>query len=265
MTIESRRKKRTRKAVIVFLVAVLVLVSLNVIQKEVKSFFYFISSPIQGAFWSWGERSSDFLIGFMKRGEIEKQKEDLKKENQKLMSEILYLQSIKKENEELKKALDLNLRKEFDLSIARIIAKNLSEDVLLIDKGENSGISSNMPVITSEKVAVGLVNAVYSDFSEVKLISHKDSRFGAEVKEVEGVIRGQGGFELLLDLIPKDKEITVGDSVVTAGIEKDFPPGLLIGRVSKVLKEDVESIQKAYLEMGFSLDRNSYLFVIKNF
>lgn len=257
-------KKRTRKIIVGFLVVALILVFLNIVNKEIRSFFYYISSPFQRVFWHWGEGSSDFFVGFLKRGEIEEEKENLKKENQKLISEIIYLESVKEENKSLREALELDLKKEFDLSIVRIISKE--GDTVLIDKGFQSGISEGMTVITSEKVLAGRVSEIYDNFSRVELLSDKDSKFGAQIKgkDITGIARGEGG-SLLLDLIPKDKEVLIGDSVVTAGLEKSFPPGLLVGRVSAIEKKDIESVQKAFIEMSFNIDRSSYLFVIKNF
>lgn len=266
MRTDLKKRAKTRKIIVGFLAVVLILVFLNIFNKEVRSFFYCVSSPLQRVFWRWGDGSSDFFVGFIKRGEIEKEKENLKKENQKLMSEIIYLESVKEENKVLREALDLDLKKEFNLSVVQIIAKDLSENTVLIDKGSESGLSPDMPVLTSEKILAGKISEVYDNFSKVTLLSHEKSKFGAKIKgkDITGVAKGEGG-ALLLDFIPKDKEISIGDSVVTAGLEKSFPPNLLVGRVSGVEKEDVESVQKAFIEMSFNLDRNPYLFVIKNF
>jgi len=263
----SKRKGNSRKWIISVCLIILIVFFFNLFQKEVRSFFYYISSPIQKVLWSGGDNFSDFLSGWMKRGQIEKEKENLKLENQKLMSEITRLREKEKENKSLKEALDVGLGEEFNLAFVRIISKDISTDTFLIDKGKKDGILKGMPVITAEKVLVGEISEAYDNFSKVRIITHKKSSFGVKIqeKEIIAIAKGKGNLNLFLDLIPKEKEVVVGDSIITAGLEKAFPPDLLVGRVKEIIKEDVESMQRALVEISFDFDRNTYLFVVENF
>jgi len=65
-----------------------------------------------------------------------------------------------------------------------------------------------MPVITEEKVLLGRIEEVYRNFSKVMLISNKKSSFDAEVqgKDVTGLVKGRGNFNLILDLVPYEKK-----------------------------------------------------------
>ena len=118
-----------------------------------------------------------------------------------------------------------------------------------------------MPAITEQKVLVGRIKEIYDKFSKVMLISQKDSSFDAEF----GIVRGQGNLKLLYDLIPKEKEIFQGDIVVTSALGGIFPQGLLVGKIRKVKKNDVESFQQAEIQPGFNVSQSERLFIILDF
>lgn len=261
-----RKKENPNRFFVIFLVLVLIVFLLNLFPGTVRPFFYSFSSPIQKIFWSWGDNCSDFFSGLFRGVKLEKEKENLKLENQRLISEITRLKSLEKENGVLRKALEAGLKEEFVTVFTRIISKEFSKDILLINKGEGEGIEKGMPVITPEKVLAGRVIETFEGFSKIEIVSNKEFSFDVRVldKEIVALAKGQGSAEIMLDLIPKESEIVVGDTVITAGLEESIPADLLVGRVKEVYKEDVKSMQRATVEPEFNLDRNFYLFVIKS-
>ncbi len=261
-----RKKENPNKFFVIFLGLILIVFLLNLFPGTIRPFFYSFSSPIQKTFGLWGNNCSDFFSGLLRGVKLEKEKENLKVENQRLIAEITRLKSLEEENKVLRKALEAGLKEEFAIVFTRIISKEFSEDILLLDKGEEEGIERGMPVITPEKVLAGRVIETYEGFSKVEIVSNKGFVFDIGVldKEIVALAKGQGRAEILLDLIPKESEIVVGDTVVTAGLEESIPADLVVGRVKEVYKEDVKSMQRATVEPGFNLDRNFYLFVIKS-
>ena len=249
---------RKRKILIGVVILILLIFLANVFQKEVRNFFYYISSPVQKVFWRIGDKASDFLAGVFKAGDIKKELDETKLKNQELLSQIIVLQEQKKENNILREALGIGLQKEFKLALAQVIGKDISQDSILIDKGVQNGLLKDMPVITEQNVLVGRVSEIYNRFSKVMLISHKDSSLDAEL----GVVRGQGNFNLLFDLIPREQEIFPGDMVVTSGLDNDFPKGLLVGQIKEVKKNDVEPFQQAEIEPAFNISQIEKVFII---
>jgi len=122
-----------------------------------------------------------------------------------------------------------------------------------------------LPVITSQKVLVGKVGEAYDNFSEVILIYNKESSFDAKIqdKNVSGLIKGKGNLQLLLDLIPLDKEISAGDIVVTSALSGDFPEGILVGKVKSVKKNELEPFQQAEIIPSFDFKEIDQLFIIQ--
>ena len=158
--------------------------------------------------------------------------------------------------------MGIGLQKEFKLALTQVIGKDMSQDFLLIDKGVKDGISENMPVITQQKVLVGRIGETYDKFSKVMLISNKDSSFDAKVNDISGIIKGQGNFKILFDLIPREKDLFQGDIVVTSALGGFFPGGLLIGEIKEVQKSDVEPFQQAEIESFFDISQTETLFII---
>lgn len=262
----DKKGKFWLKLILAILVFGSIIFALNFFQREVKGFFYSASSPIQKFFWSAGGEASNFCASIMKGAELKRETDDLKLKNQELSARIIELENLRQENEVLRQALGVNLQSGFNLVLAQITGKDISQDFITIDKGSDAGIIENMPVITSQKVAVGKISEVYRNFSKVMLITNKKSSFGAEVdgRDVSGVLKGRGDLNAFLDLIPRDKNISEGDTIITSNLSGLFPVGLLIGKIVKIKKNDVESLQQGEIELAFDVRSANSLFVITN-
>lgn len=256
-------KKQTKFLIIIF--GILFLLSLNFFQKEVKNFFYSISSPFQKKLWIGGREAAGFLKTIFEIKALKEENEALRLKNQELLVKNLALKELEKENEVLRKALEIGLEKEFKVNLAQVIGKDISQDLLIIDKGLMDGVSIDLPVITEEKVLIGKISEVYKNHSKVMLLTAKNFSFDAKIaeKEIYGIARGKGNFRLSLELLPVDKEIKEGEIVVTAILGGIFPRNLLVGKIEKVQKSDIEPFQKAEVEPAFEIGDLKYLFIIE--
>ena len=89
---------------------------------------------------------------------------------------------------------------------------------------------------------VGRVFAVGPHAARVQVLLDRDSGAAAliERSRVSGVVSGQvsapetGSEDLALKYIPGRADVVVGDVVVTSGLDRIFPKGLVIGRVRLV-------------------------------
>jgi rod shape-determining protein MreC len=112
---------------------------------------------------------------------------------------------------------------------------------LTLDKGEQDGVRLDAAVISATGV-VGRVFATGPHAARVQLLLDRDSGAAAIVERsrVSGVVSGQasgtdgGGEDLALKYVPERADVVVGDVVVTSGLDRIFPKGLVIGRVRSV-------------------------------
>jgi rod shape-determining protein MreC len=114
---------------------------------------------------------------------------------------------------------------------------------LTIDKGDADGVVLDAPVMCPTGV-VGRVFAVGPHAARVQVLLDRDSGAGVLVERsrVPGVVSGQvsgqasGAEDLVLEYVPERSDVMVGDVVVTSGLDRIYPKGLVVGRVRYVGK-----------------------------
>jgi len=255
-----------KNKVFVIAAALVFVFSLNFFSDKVRGFFLEILSPVQGFFWDIGQTSSHFFSGFFNAASLKEENMQLEERMLVLQQELLSLQGVEQENEQLRKALGLGIEKEFTVISSRVIGKDPSQDILLLDKGSRDGVQEDMAVITPAKAAVGKIGAVFETTSRVMLLSHPASSFDAKIlrEGVVGLVRGKGGYRALLDLIPQESSVVPGDMVVSASLGGIFPENLLIGEVAEVETSGERSFSQAEIALFFDVRKAGLLFIIDN-
>jgi len=262
------RRTSLFKIIIIAVVATLFIVfNFTSLKERTKNFFYSVSFSVQRTFWEAGDSFSDFGESIIQNKKIKEENQELKARIQQLTSENISLRELKEENQVLRNALEVGLEKEFRLSFAKVVAKDVFQDSILVDKGEKDGISLNSPVITEQRTLIGKIGEVYEDFSKVILISNPSSSFDVKLadREISGVIKGKGNLSLILDLLPWEEEIKEGEQVVTTNLGGVFPEGILVGEVKNVKKTDVNPFQIAEIRPATDFKELESFFIITEF
>ncbi len=263
---------RNKKKILIWIALIVIFLLLNVFQSEARGFFYNFSSPIQETFWKAGKSTSNFFWGILASGSLKERNDYLELKNQELFSQILSFQEIEEENSFLREAISAGLDKKYSFSFAKITGKE--DQILLINKGTEDGILKDMPVITEEEVLVGRIIESYGNFSKVMLITNKDSSFDAKILKEDNELTEQDlilgvakGTEksLLIDLIPKEKEVKRGDLVGTSSKSGLFPGGLLVGWVERVRENDASTFKQADVKIAFDYLKSERLLIITDF
>lgn len=259
-------KLRREKIIIVIFVFILFFLIYTFLE-QIKNFFYNLVLPFQKIFLNISQNINSFFSMILELKNLRVKIEILEKENEQLQAENEILKLLKKENEVLRKALNIGLEKEFKLETVNFIGKDISGDIFLIDKGENFGLKEGEVVITPEKFLIGKIITVYPNFSKVQVFTDKEFSFDVEISEkgINGLVKGQGKFQAKIDFLPKEAEISIGDKVLTSARGGRFPKGIFVGEIEKVEKSDSEFYQKAEIKPAFKIDKLELLFVILNF
>lgn len=245
---------------LLFFVGVLLILNLN--SQSVRGTFSSFLSPVQSLLWKAGSATMEVFSNISQQ-----RAQELEAENLLLRQELLSLKEVAKENERLREALDAVLKEEFNLLFVEIIGKEIERDVLLLNKGIKEGVQQGMPVMTQSRVAVGSIGEVFLHTSKLLLFSLRDevSDVRVQEKEVIGVLRGQGRYRVLLDLIPQTEELQEGDLVMTSALGGIFPDNLLIGEVKSIEKSDLTAFQGGKVELFFRVGKENSLFIITNY
>ncbi|MFT5883744.1 MAG: rod shape-determining protein MreC [Arcticibacterium sp.] len=164
----------------------------------------------------------------------------------------------------------------FDFKVAKVINSTtaLANNYITIDKGSEDGISSGMAVIGPHGV-VGQVMSCSSHFSRVFSVLHKEFRISSEV--VNADLRKGNQYALGLSLwdgissrrvnlgtIDKFKPVAVSDSVITSAQNLVFPPGVLIGKISKVETPPNTAFHQIEVELATDFRGLTYVYVVDN-
>lgn len=228
---------------------------------------YSFSMPAQTFLWNAGLLTRDALYGATHPVSLQKEIRALRLENASLKLDDSLLQELKKENDALRAMQDITLAREYATVAADAVAKELADDILVLNRGSGDGISEGMPVITSSRVLAGRVIESAPGFSRVLLLSSKNSSFDAKVagKEVVGIVRGKGAGRALLDLIPQNANIAKGDPVATSALSGMFPDNLLVGTIQDVRANDADPFQQASLSLSYSIGEAGPLLIITSY
>ena len=129
------------------------------------------------------------------------------------------------------------------------------DDQVVIAAGRDHGIRQETPVVTSDGL-VGSVTQVIGDSALVTLLTDQSSAVQARDQNsgAFGLVRhGQGQGSLIVDRVTKDKQVTVGDVIVTAGTRSSkypslFPAGIPIGWVTSVGQSDTAPYKQIQIQ-----------------
>ncbi len=194
-------------------------------------------------------------------------------ENIKLHEQIDQLTAERNEARERTAELDL-LRRELALPARpeyRAVAANvISRDPslwfkrLTIDRGTLDGVQLNMPVVTASGI-VGRVVSVGPNYAIVQVITDKLAGVGAMLQSsrVMGEVRGVGDEgRCELKNIASNETVEPGETVVTSGLDRIYPKGLLVGTVEAVEDDPNAPWHRIIVKPAAPVDRVEHVLVL---
>ncbi len=253
------------------LAAVILLIFLHYI--SVLSFFedrlIRLFSPINAGIYSVGSGFNDLYSTRFNISQIKAENEKVKESLIQLSIENASLRLKLQENEEQTKQCQFVSEASLESVSARVIGKNPEPNMqsIILDKGQKDGIVAGLPVISDKGVIVGKINAVKAMSSEAILINDSRSQIAALIlnhANSKGVVSGEHGLSLKMELVPLGEEVKEGDIITTSGIESLIPRGLIIGKVNRIVSEPNTFFQTIYIQSLVKLDNLTIVSVIKN-
>jgi rod shape-determining protein MreC len=262
-----RKQVRRRRAVLVALVIVsLILLSLSFSEAEsgpihsVQRGLASVFGPIEEGAGRALKPVRDLVNWFDETFDARGENDELQEELTELRREAIDAKAVQAENEELRKALDFKTNGgiEGEQVTARVIGRSPTVwySQVTIDQGSSAGVERDDPVVTGDGLA-GKVSDTTAGTAQVTLITDHRSAVSARVLQDGplGVVKPEVGDpdDLLLDFIQEDREVSRGQSLVTAGstasdLESLFPPGIPIGEVTKAEIQAQESYQRVHVK-----------------
>jgi rod shape-determining protein MreC len=222
-------------------------------------------------FYNLGSNWGSSFSGSEEERELKEGKQRLERELNEMLAEKAKWQEVQRENDKLRSYLNFFEENEYNKVMARVVASDnlLSEDInqsnIYLNKGLEDGLREGMAVINEEGILVGKILSLHDNSAQVCLSINEDCKFAARFSkqsEALGIVQGSLGLTISMNLIPQEHDISVGDLVVSSGLEKDIPPGLIVGEVSSVTKQSNDIWQEATIEPLYSLNELDFLAVV---
>lgn len=183
--------------------------------------------------------------------ELKNENEKLMQENNFLASETVRLQETEKENAVLREQMNLAPKNKFNLENAFVIGQDPQRlgSWIMIDKGSSAGVAVGMPVVAADGILIGKIEEVSGVTAKVNLLTNSTSIVNAIDlnTEAKGVIEGEYGLGILLDLVSQSDVLNKGDDVITSGLGGDLPRGLLIGKIQEIRFTSDKLFQQAVI------------------
>ena len=143
---------------------------------------------------------------------------------------------------------------------------NRTKNYITLNRGRKNGLQKEMAVCTPEGI-VGLIQDLSDHFAVVIPLINVDSRISAKIKKNNyyGSLQWNGNdyaYSYLND-IPYHVEVNAGDTIVTSGLSKIFPEGIVVGYVESVDKETANFL-KIKVKLAVDFKRINHVYVILN-
>ena len=143
---------------------------------------------------------------------------------------------------------------------------NRTKNYITLNQGRKNGLQKEMAVCTPEGI-VGLIQDLSDHFAVVIPLINVDSRISDKIKKNNyyGSLQWDGNdyaYSYLND-IPYHVEVNAGDTIVTSGLSKIFPEGIVVGYVESVDKETANFL-KIKVKLAVDFKRINHVYVILN-
>lgn len=125
---------------------------------------------------------------------------------------------------------------------------------LILDRGKDLGLVSDQGVLVPEGI-VGRLWSVSATQSKVLPADAPNASVAVMLmrSRATGVLQGQGSGRALIRYVSNQEVVQAGEAVLTSGLDRVFPRGLLVGYVGEVAQGDLEL--RVIVNLSAPLDR----------
>jgi len=240
------RQNRRQRILIITLVVICVLL-VTVYSRESKDglfhrlqrFSLDVVSPLQKGVSTVLSPVKDGIGYLVDLGKARGERDRLREEVEDLQDQVDETKELQLENEQLRQMIAYQeSRPDLQLIAVDVIGANpdVWEQTIQIGAGYSSGLQEYMAVLSEDGSLVGRIILCTSEASLVQLITDDKSSVGAMLQETAemGVVKGEGGGSVRLELLNQDAEVSTGDEVFTSGLGGTCPSGIPIGTITEI-------------------------------
>jgi len=236
-----RRLSRRRKLLISIVMLLVLVVGGATGWLPIHKVAFQAFSPIGNILNKSGVRLSRAFDELGQLGSLGRQIDELEGENLSLNSRLSQLSELEAENSQLRNQLGYAARSKVQTISVEVV--NFQPDgvrqFVHINKGESDGIRKGAVVIDGDAL-VGRVIDVSGGSAVVMLVNDPEFRVlvGNQNGTTTGIVKGQPGGAVIMERIQKNQNLHTNDTIVTSGLDGEFPKGLVLGKVESITESN---------------------------
>ena len=202
-----------------------------------RSGFAALLRPVRETMRTPAEVAAELGGFFTRHRLLQNERDALLTERAQLAVDANAAHVLARENTELRALLKLQTRPGQQVVHAALLYQGhdwFAQRVTL-DRGERAGLRSGLPVVDVSGL-VGQLSRVYPGSSEITLVSSPEQLTPVFVERTgqRGLAAGSGRGQMELRYMPTHADIRLGDRLLTSGIDRVYPAGIPVARVSRV-------------------------------
>ena len=203
---------------------------------------------------------------FVTRKSLLEENEFLRKDRQLLNSRLQRYEVLEEENRRLRKLLGSTIHSEERVLMAELLAVELEQfrHMIEINKGTRDGVYEGQPVVDASGV-IGQVYHAGTFASNVLMITDPIHSLPVQINRngLRAIAVGTGQSDsLLLEYLPTNADIQVGDLIVSSGLGRRFPRGYPVGTISDITLEPGAPFAKVSIDPSGLLTQNREVLLI---
>ena len=250
-------------AIVILFLSAFVLMLINktdtVVIEKTSSVATDIVSPLIDVLVAPARAMAGVFDYFRDLGHIYSDNQKLREENKRLQIISDKSRALEIENKLLSKLLNYTPPPKATFITARVIAEEgdaFSHSIIAYTGGE--GNVKKGQVVMSDNGVIGRVDKPGKRYAKIILITDINSKIPVMVERtrIRGILSGDNTSVPKMIFIPLSAKLSVGDRIITSGVAGVFPPGLPIGKVSSIEKNNVK------VKTFGNLDRLEYVKII---
>ncbi len=219
---------------------------------------YVVNLPIEIVNWT-----SNSLVT---HSSLLKENDRLKQDRLLLSSKLQRYEILEAENRRLRELLESSFRINDKVLVAELIAVELQSfrRQVVINKGQREGAYDGQPIVDSAGI-MGQIVHVGPFSSTVLLITDPNHALPVQVNRngLRAIAVGTGQNDrLLLEHLPNNADIHVGDLIISSGLGRRFPSGYPVGKIEQISRNPGEPFAKVLIKPSAQLSQSREVLMV---
>lgn len=191
--------------------------------------YEFLAPPFK-----WVRRQLDKPAEFL---DLQRENERLRRENEELRAWKEAALLLEKQNTRYEKLLNVKVDPEIGYITGRVVTEASGPFIrtFVVNLGKKDGIRDGYGVIDEDGL-VGRILGAGHNAARILLLNDLNSHVPVTVEpgNYRAILTGTNDTQPVLEYMPKEAQVQVGDRVVTSGHGGVLPPGIPVGLVSRI-------------------------------